>query len=598
MEWDFGAPWYRPTRINHVTSGSEFGWRHGTGKWPDYYEDSLPGILDIGPGSPTGIVAGTGLAFPERFQRAIFMLDWTYATIYAVHLTPAGSSWNAEIEEILSGKGLPLTDAVVGKDGALYFTVGGRRTKSALYRLSYLGNEPTAPVANPEPLDSKTEQLTALRHKLEALHLDPDPDSIDLIWNALENENRFLRFAARTALEHLPANIWQDRLQLENSNWQTIQAGLAAARTGSANDQSDVRKSLEQLDWEKLDESQKLNLLRAFGLSFIRHDKPSENLRKKLIGKFEPVFPAETDSLNRELVRMLVYLRSPQVLAQTLRLMETEPEPKAPAWSNLAARNDEYGSILIAMMENMPSEQNLFYAYALRTLEGPWNIDQRYQFFSWLSEAAKKSGGSSYRGFIADLRAETLKRATPEEREMIEKWDLESKANPFENLPKVEGPGRNWSVEEALASTEKGLLNRNLANGKNMFKATLCAACHRFNGEGGEIGPDLTTIGRRFTIADLIEKIIDPNRQISDQYAFELITLKDGSASTGKILEESAENLVLSTNPFDLSETRKIARSEVEKIETSPVSPMPPGLINRLNEEELRDLLAFLLQQR
>ncbi len=42
MEWDFGSPWYRPTRVCHATSGSEFGWRSGTGKWPAYYEDSLP----------------------------------------------------------------------------------------------------------------------------------------------------------------------------------------------------------------------------------------------------------------------------------------------------------------------------------------------------------------------------------------------------------------------------------------------------------------------------------------------------------------------------------------------------------------------------
>ena len=42
MEWDMGMPWYRPTRVVHATSGSEFGWRSGTGKWPTYYVDSLP----------------------------------------------------------------------------------------------------------------------------------------------------------------------------------------------------------------------------------------------------------------------------------------------------------------------------------------------------------------------------------------------------------------------------------------------------------------------------------------------------------------------------------------------------------------------------
>jgi hypothetical protein len=54
MEWDFGSPWYRPTRVNHATSGSELGWRSGTGKWPACYPDSLPALVDIGPGSPVG----------------------------------------------------------------------------------------------------------------------------------------------------------------------------------------------------------------------------------------------------------------------------------------------------------------------------------------------------------------------------------------------------------------------------------------------------------------------------------------------------------------------------------------------------------------
>ena len=93
MEWDVGTPWYRPTRVNHVTSGSEFGWRSGTGKWPDFYPDSLSSVVDIGPGSPTGIVFGTGAAFPEKYQRALFISDWSYGIIYAVHMKEEGGSF-------------------------------------------------------------------------------------------------------------------------------------------------------------------------------------------------------------------------------------------------------------------------------------------------------------------------------------------------------------------------------------------------------------------------------------------------------------------------------------------------------------------------
>ncbi|HEX8203258.1 MAG TPA: hypothetical protein VF590_22470 [Isosphaeraceae bacterium] len=64
MEWDIGLPWYRPVRVNHCPPGAEFGWRNGSGKWPPYYFDSLPAILDTGRGSPTGVTFYQGNAFP------------------------------------------------------------------------------------------------------------------------------------------------------------------------------------------------------------------------------------------------------------------------------------------------------------------------------------------------------------------------------------------------------------------------------------------------------------------------------------------------------------------------------------------------------
>ena len=119
MEWDLGSPWYRPTRVCHVTSGSEFGWRSGTGKWPVYFEDSSPPAIEIGPGSPTGIVFGTGAKFPARYQRALFILDWTFGTIYAIHLEPDGATYTGTKEDFVWSKPLAVTDAIIGQDLSL-----------------------------------------------------------------------------------------------------------------------------------------------------------------------------------------------------------------------------------------------------------------------------------------------------------------------------------------------------------------------------------------------------------------------------------------------------------------------------------------------
>ena len=68
MEWDVNTPWYRPTRVLHATSGSDFGYRNGAGKWPPYYIDSLPPVVNVGPGSPTGVVFGYGAKFPPSIR--------------------------------------------------------------------------------------------------------------------------------------------------------------------------------------------------------------------------------------------------------------------------------------------------------------------------------------------------------------------------------------------------------------------------------------------------------------------------------------------------------------------------------------------------
>jgi hypothetical protein len=69
MEWDWGNPWYRPTRAFHMVRGGDHGYREGSAKWPEYYADSLPAVVNIGVGSPTGVVFGTGGKFPVKYRK-------------------------------------------------------------------------------------------------------------------------------------------------------------------------------------------------------------------------------------------------------------------------------------------------------------------------------------------------------------------------------------------------------------------------------------------------------------------------------------------------------------------------------------------------
>ena len=139
MESDEGMTWYRPTRLCHVIPGGEYGWRSGWSKWPDYYVDSLPPVLETGRGSPAGIVAYNHFMFPARYHGAIFTADWSQGRILAVKLKQNGASYTASSEVFLEGNPLNVTDLDVGPDGWLYFVTGGRGTSGGIYRVTWKG---------------------------------------------------------------------------------------------------------------------------------------------------------------------------------------------------------------------------------------------------------------------------------------------------------------------------------------------------------------------------------------------------------------------------------------------------------------------------
>lgn len=590
MEWDLGTPWYRPTRINHAIPGSEFGWRNGSGKWPAYYEDSLGAVVDIGPGCPTGVVSGKGAKFPEKYQRAIYALDWTFATLYAIHLQADGAGYKGTTEELVAGEGLPLTDAVIGADGHMYFTTGGRRTKSAFWRVSYVGTESTAPVA---PLAVSKE--AQIRRAMGEVTLSGDASKLEEIWQQLGSEDRTMRYAARVALEKIPAAQWAGRLAAESQPWRVLHGSMALARLNAKDQRATGLTALDKLDWAKLSIQQQLTWLRVAGLWPMRTGEFSADERAKILAKIDAKFPAKDEDVNRELCRLLSYLQAPGIVARTLDLMDQAGPSPIPDWAELATRNERYGSSVKKLLAKFPPLQNTFYAYCLRQVKGPWQNGERERYFSWLGEAARRSGGNSYIGYLNATRNDALANATEEERQRFGKDKQLKNADMFANLPEIKGPGRNWTIADVEKIAASGLTGRNIENGKKMYQACLCAACHVVGNEGGVAGPQLNALGGRFSVRDIAEAIIDPSKVVSDQYAVSAIEKNDGTTVIAKILDEKDGKLIVAANPFDMQQQTLIAKTDVKATKPSAISPMPHALINRLSEDELKDLLAFLL---
>jgi len=601
MEWDQGSPWYMPTRINHAVDGGDYGWRSGAGRWPAYYADSLPEVVNIGPGSPTGVTFGTGAKFPAKFQRAFFAADWTFGTLYAIHLKADGATFTGVKEEFVGGKPLPLTDVMIHpKDGAMYFTTGGRRTQSALYRVTYTGAESTAPAPAAPPTEA-----ARLRRSLEVLHADNvGAEAVDTAWPHLGSKDRFLRFAARVALEKQPAERWAERALAELQPQASIEALIALARVGDKALQPKLIAALSRLDFGRQPAELQLPLLRAWQLAFTRMGKPSTETCATLAAGFDKHFPHRDPMVNRELLALLVYLNSPSAVAKTVPLLKVA-EPTTITFEELGgaviARNDRYGSTVQQVAAGRSDRQQIAYAYTLRNATAGWTPALRAEYFSWFSRTSGWRGGASFTGFIKNIRSEAIATfvTDPAERSRLESEAAALTPRPATaaNTPVVspKGPGKNYTVADAVSAVDGKLTGRNFAQGKAMFTATACAACHRFGTEGVGIGPDLSGAGNRYSIKDLLENIIEPSKVISDQYGSDEIKKTDGSTIVGRVVAQENNALLVMTNPFTPDDHTRIPVADVASRSAFPHSMMPPGLINSLNEDELRDFVAYIL---
>ncbi len=624
MEWDIGAPWYRPTRINHCVSGGEYGWRSGSGKWPAYYEDSLPAVVDIGPGSPTGVTCGTGAKFPAKYQRAMFGNDWTYGTMYAIHTEPNGAGFKAVKEEFIFGKPLPLTDVIINPhDGAMYFATGGRRTQSAVYRVTYAGKESTAKAA-PVALGKSF----AARFELEQLHQSaPSAEATAKALKFIGDADRNIRFAARIALERQSVAAWADKALAQTAPQALIEsmialaragrteqhvekpnerkkpaAGSSSAAVGSTNEadgklQAKILAALDKLDFNALSLDFQLQLVRAYQLAFTRLGKPDAAACAKAAAHIDPLYPAKDASLNRELCQLLIFLDSKTVAAKTLGLMATaRDDDEALATDALLERNTQYGKAALDVHQSRPNRQQIAYIFSLRNCTAGWTPELRRTYFSWFPHTGSWKGGNSFKGFLENTRKEALAEFAPQN-ELAELEAISSKVESViaANITAPKGPGRAYTTDEVVKFAQGGLTGRNFASGKNLFSAVMCAACHNFAGSGGSIGPDVTGAGNRYTIRDLVENITEPSKVISDQYGSHQIEKTDGSTVLGRIISEADGKVNVMTNPFAPNFTIAIDAKDIKSRKDYPVSMMPPGLINSLNEDELKDLLAYLL---
>lgn len=591
MEWDVGAPWWRPTRICLVTPGSEYGWRSGVANQPEHFVDSLPPVLNMGPASPTGVAFGTGAKLPAKHQRALFACDWTFGTLHAVHLRPDGGGWVGEKEPIAWGRPFALTDVVVHpRDGHLYVLTGGRNGDSGLYRLRYTGKESTAP--------APTVALTPaqeLRRDLEARRLaGPSAENLRLALANLGSGDRWIRFAARQLLESHPVSDWRGQADpaARNASADTrLQLALALARCGEASDLATTLALARGAVGKDADLRLRRDQARVLAVAVARLGRPEGDLgdwaaRQLPTGDFE---------LDRQLGELAVHLGSAEATPRLVRMMATARDPEPAMDRALLERNPNYAKAFLDTLATRPASRKIGLAELLCHAKAGWTAELRREYFSHFAELGAAQGGMSLQGYVASIRRVALAGTPEAERAGLDKPQV---AAPPTERPAPEGPGKAWTVEQTVAlAAAKGGKGRDFARGERMFKATLCAACHKLGNAGGGSGPDLTALGSRMGVREIAEAVIQPSKVVSDQYANTVVARRDGTQVVGRVIAREGDLVKVATNPFDLTNPAGhvgISTTDIAEETPATTSPMPAGLANTLNEEAWLDLLAYL----
>lgn len=574
MERDVGAAWYMPNRVLHLVSGADFGWRRGTGRLAAHQVDTLPSVVDIGLASPTAVFFGYGARFPEKYEEALYVCDWSYGRVIAVHLSEKGASYTGRQETFISGRPLNVTDGCIGPDGALWLITGGRGTQSGLYRVVWQGGEAAQAADKKNPPNGKdAASLRALRHELEALHggipRGQEETALAMILPRLDHADRHIRWAARLALEQVPVTLWKKEILEESNGWRAILGCLALARVGESKDTAGIFPRLRSLSWRHLMDEQRLGALRALGVTLARHGDPGDTERARLLAWLEPLYPAARRDLNHELCRLLVRLRSEKVIAKTVPLAR-------------AAKR---------------SEDLLFYPLHLRYLAEGWTLDCRRAMFEALNRAEKLHGASTFFKAIQDTRSDLAAALSAgEARELAalihppKPVALSAHALPGHTF-------REWKLEDLEKRLPEVARGRSFENGRDAAIRAQCVFCHRVSNDpalpAGIFGPDLTQVSARFGRRDLLDHTLNPSKVIDEKYRLLTLTRADGSTVTGTLESEDDERVALKPNPLS-PEVIEVGLSSIRERQESHTSPMPAGLLNALRAEQILDLLAFL----
>ncbi|MCB1227427.1 MAG: c-type cytochrome [Verrucomicrobiales bacterium] len=606
-----------PCRLLHIIEGGDYGYQRAYGNgavhpfvaWNGELRDTLPMIHPTGE-APCGLLAlGGGLVAPS----------WSNHRIDFFALEPRGASFGAQRVELLRGSDdFRPTCLAYGPDGAIYvtdwvYTAYPVHGKGRLWRLE-IDREKATPWLQPvAPLPS-----TAAAQEARALRSGAHDLDLDALLLRAQSEDAFMASSALMALSRISADWtpeWiaslppQDRVSCllalrrarpDAADWATrfledaatpcrINAlrWMADSRMESCADQVERLLKEEDLNYELFEAALAAsNTLRGHPeagitdvpvlMQHLTDAATAPQVQAFLLRLLPPSHP----KLRPELLKNLLEIGHPRLSLEVVRTLAAQRSAAArPLLEGVAADRDAAIEMRVEAIAGLAAVPEPPVALLIELAMAEPKLVQQ--------EALRSL---RFQPLEADQKAtlQQLAAAEPPLRPLVEA--LVDPASLLQDRPALNDTAAWLARLDALPGKADAQAGRRLFF---QGRIAICATCHRYEGRGGIVGPDLTFAHQQGDRAALLQSLLEPSREVAPQYYPTQVTLKDGTVFTGILLRAGGTSGKEYYRDITGSE-QAFGKEQIQRREELKTSLMPGGLTSTLTDAEVRDLLAFL----
>jgi hypothetical protein len=574
-----------PCRLLHVVQGGDYGYRYKFGRtgihpflaWDGELTGTLPMVHGTGEG-PCEVIHFDSPTFPAKYRGRLLVTSWGDQRVESYTLSRKGTSVTATMSPLIQGDdSFRPVGMAMAPDGNLYISDWG----SSSYNLNKKGR-----LWRIRPSENfKARELNVPAHlrddqkKLQSLRKGRTQKGESIFKTALDDPDPFIRQAALVSIEsqatlpvYLAARIGKKspsqsglKMLIENDPDILFEFLRWTAEEGIEPNRQAVELHLKNPK----------NSFRIFKAALAALDALDErNNPDRFNEKFAlPLLrnPSTPDSLRANVLR---YFPDNHKAIQTGQLASWIQSP------NTNLRLEAIWKSRFHFSEHTTSTLSKL------ALDNKARIHDRLEAVAALGAASPADNNAGHLVKRIPSKANPLLHAEAQrsltQREPLNVADYPSLQDTASWLKKLDAlPGK--------ANPDTGrriFFNRRIAT---------CGNCHQINERGIRVGPDLTFIGRGMTREKILESILDPNKEVSPYLRPWAITMDDGSTHTGIAMRRGGNSeayLGVDGKEFRIDKRKIKVKQELH------TSLMPAGLAYTMRPGELRDLLAFLLQQR